>query len=1084
MLFGMFGLAIPILIHLLNRRRFDVIDWGAMRFLQMSETTRRRVFIEEMLLMLLRMGLIALLVLAMCAPFASSAIFEWLGFVENRDIVLVFDGSTAMSYTDDEGKTAHEHAVEWAKKIVDKLSPGDTVAILQAREQTVPYLDSTSDLDKVRTTLDKLAPPAGESDWPAAVEAAHDVLKASRRSRRDVVLLGVGREAGWSDKVTLKRWEDLAPQLADGKATVRLWMVPFAEKRPKEIPNWSLTRVGAGAVGSSTELTFRSSLRVQGQKYEPPYGLRYEIDLPPGEKRATEDIDRLGGDIPLPKSDDLKDGRLPLTFHHKMPGPGAHLVSVIVEPDAPKDNRAAGTAVRDRLAGDNRRDFAVMVPLIPVLIVDGLPPLPEEYQGGDFLQAALQPGRAKVTDSRKALRDDERFKNLLIRAKVEPLSELEKALQRDVGPEPNTKPRVLVLCDVPELTPKQQEAVDEFVKAGGGLLMTVGPRAKQAHYNSELFAGGRGWMPARLDKQVGDENEPEPAKESDPDRAAHPLPGSFLHPALNLFRDAPVGGIDRARFPKWWQLGLTAGDSKPLIADLVIAGDPRNGKKAERMPWLVEKKYGAGNVILSSVPLDDSWGTNFPTGAVPEFPLLANNLIAYLAGSYVTDYSIAPGQPLVCPLLDDERNAATKTTLKTPRGDYDRVGGERRRGDAQGHASIRRLRFDDAAQSDGLLRREGRRTWRCRDAGAVDGSGETRGCRGVPTRRRIGESAQGRRGAAGVHGRCGGGAEGTGSRRMVVVPGRRDAAAVRRSVDDAPHCEGAVICLAADPDGATSARPGRAAKQIHTWDGIMAYYRLFDTDRFLEIAPRWGDAAGLADWGPWALLGIVPAALILWLYRYELKLVGGFAARALLALRFLVLTLLLFLVFWQPRVGAQVKDKAPDRVLVLVDRTGSMDVNDAQRPAVEKLRLARALKLCTDIVTDAQLDPWITAAAEKREPKWIADDEAPSAPDARLRLEEERRRLYQKVLERVDGWTRSQMAKRLLEKDGGKLLADLGGRFQVQLLGFADEVSDVTPEQLEELFKTPGAREEGEDGTRAYGSETGAEARAGDGRAR
>src|SRR5262245_25366862 len=172
MLFGLIGLAIPVIIHLLNRRRFDVIDWGAMRFLQMSETTRRRVFIEELLLMLLRMGLILLLVVAMCAPFASSSFLTFLawalgilavvlvvlflvlavtvsgfdprpflvtvvlplallsGFLfvfqlsgaENRDVVLVFDGSTAMSYTDDEGKTAHERAVEWSKNMLDDLT--------------------------------------------------------------------------------------------------------------------------------------------------------------------------------------------------------------------------------------------------------------------------------------------------------------------------------------------------------------------------------------------------------------------------------------------------------------------------------------------------------------------------------------------------------------------------------------------------------------------------------------------------------------------------------------------------------------------------------------------------------------------------------------------------------------------------------------------------------------------------------------------------------------------------------------------------------------------------------------------------
>src|SRR5262245_8041038 len=35
---GLTALAIPVIIHLLNRRRYDVVDWGAMQFLQISET--------------------------------------------------------------------------------------------------------------------------------------------------------------------------------------------------------------------------------------------------------------------------------------------------------------------------------------------------------------------------------------------------------------------------------------------------------------------------------------------------------------------------------------------------------------------------------------------------------------------------------------------------------------------------------------------------------------------------------------------------------------------------------------------------------------------------------------------------------------------------------------------------------------------------------------------------------------------------------------------------------------------------------------------------------------------------------------
>src|SRR4051794_41852004 len=68
MLLGLCGLAIPPLIHLLNRRRYQVVDWGAMQFLEVSQTTRRRLLIDELLLMLVRMAILAVVVLALAGP--------------------------------------------------------------------------------------------------------------------------------------------------------------------------------------------------------------------------------------------------------------------------------------------------------------------------------------------------------------------------------------------------------------------------------------------------------------------------------------------------------------------------------------------------------------------------------------------------------------------------------------------------------------------------------------------------------------------------------------------------------------------------------------------------------------------------------------------------------------------------------------------------------------------------------------------------------------------------------------------------------------------------------------------------------
>src|SRR5438445_4941037 len=97
MLIGLAVLAIPPIIHLLNRRRYEVIDWGAMQFLQISEVTRRRLLIEELLLMMMRMGLIAVLVLALADPFSDSELIA-SGQRPNRDVVLIFDGSASMNF--------------------------------------------------------------------------------------------------------------------------------------------------------------------------------------------------------------------------------------------------------------------------------------------------------------------------------------------------------------------------------------------------------------------------------------------------------------------------------------------------------------------------------------------------------------------------------------------------------------------------------------------------------------------------------------------------------------------------------------------------------------------------------------------------------------------------------------------------------------------------------------------------------------------------------------------------------------------------------------------------------------------------
>jgi hypothetical protein len=635
MLFGLAGVAIPLLIHLFNRRRYETVAWGAMQFLQFSQTRRRRLFIEELLLLLLRMGLIALLVMALAAPYSDNPVLADLTPQSNRDLVLVFDGSASMGY---EGgtQTAHEAAKEWALALVDKLVVNDSVAVLQAKQQVVPILDELShDRERVRQAIEHLPEPAGGCDWPAAVREADKILTESTRPQRDIILLTDGQRVGWADESTLVRWELLARTREGLKIPPRIWVVNLAPNRPANPPNWSLAPLHASRAIASAgqQITFRTALQFRGQnEYRAPYRFHLEIDGRP----VT--------DLPPPAAAGLEKGQVPLSFSQRFATPGSHLVSVIVEPDPPAGQRPAGYEVKDLLPGDNRQDLAIEVlPALPVLLVDGDGRPTVRQRGTDFLRDALSPARDPAP---------------VVRAKVVSLREFTpESLTQDLGTEPGTRPRVLVLANVPRLSSSQQEAVTQFLAQGGGVLVTLGERVDPRHYNEQLYADGQGWLPARLDEPVGDESKPE--------SAPNPLPASFFHPALELFREAPLGGLSEARFPRWWKVSTAGRQATAVPVGLLTNNDP----------FLLERSYRGGRVLLCTVPLDNSWRTNLPE--LPAFAPLVHELIYYLAGARTAENNIQPGQPLRYPLERGE--TLNMLSLQPPNGPARPLAAERDR---------------------------------------------------------------------------------------------------------------------------------------------------------------------------------------------------------------------------------------------------------------------------------------------------------------------------------------------------------------------------------------------------------------------
>src|SRR6185436_15799995 len=131
MLAGLAAVSVPILIHLLNRRRFQKVVWAAMRFLQNAvEQNQRRMRLEDMILLALRCLLVALLALALARPAILSKATDLFGQSKVTGVIIL-DNSYSMGVSDG-SMTRFDKARDAALAAIDSLPFGSATAVLLA----------------------------------------------------------------------------------------------------------------------------------------------------------------------------------------------------------------------------------------------------------------------------------------------------------------------------------------------------------------------------------------------------------------------------------------------------------------------------------------------------------------------------------------------------------------------------------------------------------------------------------------------------------------------------------------------------------------------------------------------------------------------------------------------------------------------------------------------------------------------------------------------------------------------------------------------------------------------------------------
>ncbi len=586
---GAAAIAAPILIHLLARRRFKRIRWAAMEFLIDAEKrNRRRVRLEELILLALRCLAVSLVGLTLARPFLSAGDWASVWGTRRAERVIVIDDSFSMGYETDEG-SPFQSARKAARQLIETFrreTPSDSVSVVRMSAPTSPVVSSVYlDAEEVEATLarvEALSPSQHAGDIDALFKALAELLERDEGLvNAAVYVLSDFQRRDWtprdgSEGSTAN--SSLAPLLswAAKDRNLRVLLVNVGQPTPANMAVTSL-KVPGGLPVAGTNSPVRATIA----NYSAQPAKLMQLSLVAGQRS------------PVAKS---------------IPTVGEHLeVSVDVEAEFlhAGDERILMEIPPDALPIDNVRFATVeVVNAIRVLIVNGEPSADEYEDEVSLLRTALRP-------------------------EGEVFSGQEISVVDEAGLEATDLSgfHAVILANVYRVVPKEAESLERFVKAGGGLILFLGDQVDAVAYNADLHRDGAGLLPGKLGETI------QPAESS------RLVVVDRLHPALRATGGAedPLG-LSEVGFQSYFAFSMDSASPEPAGSierpESVTDDGSYSGRilarfsDADGHPAIVERGFGRGRVLVITTSADKEWN-NWPDH--PTYLPIMNELLRHVA---------------------------------------------------------------------------------------------------------------------------------------------------------------------------------------------------------------------------------------------------------------------------------------------------------------------------------------------------------------------------------------------------------------------------------------------------------------------
>jgi Aerotolerance regulator N-terminal len=545
---GAAAVSIPIIIHLLTRRRFRIQPWAAMEFLLAAHRRNiRRLRIQQLILLLLRCVAILLLA-AGVAQFTPQgrALAALLGSDQTLSVV-VWDDAYTMGYQPPGNNSVFSNSRDLLTGWLAALSGAQRVAILRGSAYQAPLMDSpTADISLALNAVRAQNVTDAGADLAGGLERALKIVLAEKdqSSFRQVWLVtdcaraacGADQEGNIADRI-----RKAAEQISVAGAELRV-----IDVGSPDAANMAITALETLRTVTVVNQPIRVKCTIVNDTPTAAAGVPVVFSLD-GVPAGRQTIDRIDAGSSV---------TFTITLLRQATEPGMHVIEASLPPDSlPID--------------DVRRIVVQAVPSVPVLLVDGEPGDPERdiLPSTAWLSAALAP---------------EMGTSIFAPQTISELQLQDETLEHY---------RVVVLSDTGAPDAAMTERLRQFVSGGGLLMIFPGPDTNPAQWTTALET--QGLLPAILSPTVTGPN----------GTVSFSLKGeinSVTLPFIQAEQDGIHTGFTDVHISRYMLL------QPPVESHAQIIAQFSNGA-----PAVVMRRVDQGNVVLWATTCDTRW-TDFP----------------------------------------------------------------------------------------------------------------------------------------------------------------------------------------------------------------------------------------------------------------------------------------------------------------------------------------------------------------------------------------------------------------------------------------------------------------------------------------